>query len=359
MDLYPTAYLLITFGYVIVFGILGATTFLLHIPSDKGMESYKKARRTLGTALVALSIYCIIRILFKHHHHDYMDFWLLVTFTLIHSWLTYSSLLFLLESPRYITRRFLFDGAIPAALMLICGIIGNFYPKAQFAMEIAFGCIFGLKCAYIYFVCIREYSKCERELDDYYDQSPDIKWIKELMHLSLFMSVATIVSFYVTEIHFAYYLSIPVIYAFIVFKVINFVPKKIDAIRKQNATLDQPKEEKKKAAKGIDEKLSPIVEAWVAEKKFCTSDLNIKEVAADMGTNQNYLSQYLNSHLNTTFQVWLNTLRVEESKILLTDGSKRSIEEIGSMVGFTQTYNFSRWFRTVTGTTPFRFRQGR
>ena len=356
MENYPTIYLLITFAYVIIFGILGATLFLLHIPSDKGLESYKKARRTLGGSLVALSIYCIIRIIFKHHHHDYMDFWLLVTFTLIHSWLTYSSLLFLLESPRYITRRFLIDGAIPASLMLICGTVGMFYPHTQVAMEIAFGCIFGLKCIYMFLVCTKEYRKCEQELNNYYDHNPEIKWIKGLMHLSLFMSAATIVSFYVTEIHLVYYLSIPVIYTIIVFKVINFAPKKIDAIRKQNETLDQPKEEKK-IAQSLYDKLAPTVKAWIADKKFCSADLNIKDVAAEMGTNQNYLSQYLNTHLKTSFQVWLNTLRVEESKILLHDGNRRSIEEIGQMVGFTQTYNFSRWFRTVTGTTPFRFRQ--
>jgi transcriptional regulator GlxA family with amidase domain len=58
-----------------------------------------------------------------------------------------------------------------------------------------------------------------------------------------------------------------------------------------------------------------------------------------------------------TFQMWLNTLRIEESKNLLTDGNKRSIEEVGAMVGFSHIYNFSRWFKTITGTTPFRFRQ--
>ena len=77
----------------------------------------------------------------------------------------------------------------------------------------------------------------------------------------------------------------------------------------------------------------------------------------EMGTNHNYLSQYLNNHVEKTFQVWLNTLRIEESKILLTDGNKRSIEEVGEMVGFNQIYNFSRWFRAVTGTTPFKYRK--
>ena len=95
----------------------------------------------------------------------------------------------------------------------------------------------------------------------------------------------------------------------------------------------------------------------VSEKKFCREGLTIKDVALEMGTNQNYLSQYLNNCLNKTFQVWLNTLRIEESKKLLTSSEKMSIEEIGKRVGIPQNYNFSRWFRVVTDMTPFQYRR--
>lgn len=359
MDPHQLGYILITFAYVVVFAIIGATMLLLHIPEEKGMESYRKARKTLGGALVALSLYCMIRLIFPQHHHDYQDFWLLVTFTLIHSWLTYASLLFLLETPRYVTRRFLLDGAIPAALMLLCGFVGVFVPVLQPVMQIIFGCIFGIKCAYMFYTCLQEYRKCKNELDNYYDENPHISWIKGLIFLSLFMSAATVVAFYVTSIHLIYYISIPFIYAFIAFKIVDFAPKKIDVIRRQNSTLDKPAEAKNRTVKGIDEKVGPMVDKWVSEKKFCAPELNIKDVATEVGTNSTYLSQYLNSHLGQTFQLWLNSLRIEESKALLTDGSRRSIEEVGIMVGFSQVYNFSRWFRTVTGTTPLRFRQGR
>ena len=76
-----------------------------------------------------------------------------------------------------------------------------------------------------------------------------------------------------------------------------------------------------------------------------------------MGTNQNYLSSYLNKHLNTTFQIWLNTLRIEESKLILTSGEKMSIEDVGIKVGIPQSYNFSRWFKVLTGMTPFQYRR--
>jgi AraC-like DNA-binding protein len=358
MDPYRLTYILITFGYVIIFGTLGATTLLLQVPNETGLKSYIKSRKTLGYALTALSVYSIIRLIIPQNHAEYIDFWLLITFTLIHSWLTYSSLLFLLETPRYVTRRFIIDGLVPSFLIIACGIAGIFSPQLQPAMQIVFGCIFGLKCAYMFYVCLMEYRKCENELDNYYDEYPDIKWIKGLIYLSLFMSAATLVAFYVTSIHLIYYLSIPVIYTFIIFKIINFAPKRIDAIRKQNANLEKPEAPKKKNL-DIEEKIGPMVTKWVEDKEFCAANLNIKEVAAAIGTNQNYLSQYLNNHLGVTFQVWLNTLRVEESKILLIDGTRRSIEEIGTMVGFSQLYNFSRWFRTITGTTPFQFRKGR
>ena len=119
----------------------------------------------------------------------------------------------------------------------------------------------------------------------------------------------------------------------------------------------EPEPVKKEKSQDLASKISPLVEEWVKEKKFCREGLTIKDVAMEMGTNQNYLSQYLNNCLNKTFQVWLNTLRIEESKTLLTSPEKISIEEIGIRVGIPQNYNFSRWFRVVTDMTPFQYRR--
>ena len=352
--------ILFEFGYVLIFGILGATTFLLEIPKEKGLESYRKARILLGCSLITLAVYCFIKLLLLKEQSAYMNFWLLVTFTLIHTWLSFSALLFLLETPRYLLKTFLVDGGIPTTAMLVCGMLGIILPSSQKWMQIVFGCVFGIKCAYMVYVCLREYFKCSKELDNFYDESPDIGWIKNLILLGAFMSAATIVAFYVPYIHLIYYLSIPVIYTYIVFRVINFAPKKIDAIRKQNLNASAPAApaaEKQPKATNLADKIGANVNGWIEKKGFCTPDLNIKDVALEIGTNQNYLSSYLNNHLEMTFQVWLNTLRIEEAKKILTNGEKISIEEVGIQVGFSQNYNFSKWFKTVTGTTPFRYRK--
>ena len=137
------------------------------------------------------------------------------------------------------------------------------------------------------------------------------------------------------------------------------MPKKIEAIRAKNISISKKEEEKETAekAKDLSEKIGSKVEQWVEEKLFCQAELTIKDVAMQMGTNQSYLSTYLNKHLNTTFQVWLNRLRIEESKLILKSGEKISIEEVGARVGIPQSYNFSRWFKVITDMTPYQFRK--
>ena len=352
-------YILITFGYVLVFGILGIMTFLSKIPENKGLESYKMARKTLGIGLCILSLYSLARMIFPQTHEEYTDFWMLVTFTLIHSWLTYSSLLFLMETPRYMIRHFLVDGIIPTSFMLVSGLVGVFIESIQPVMTVIFGCIFGIKCTWMFYTCMKEYRKCMKEVEDYYDQELDIRWINSIMYISLIMSAATIVSFYVPQTHLVYYSLIPLIYTYIVVRVLDFMPRKLDVIRHSNITLmEEPKDAKgEKICKDLTSKIAPKVEVWIEEKKFCEAELTIKDVAMDMGTNHNYLSQYLNNCLGMTFQVWLNTLRIEESKAILTSGEKISIEEVGIRVGIPQSYNFSRWFKAVTDMTPYQYRK--
>jgi YesN/AraC family two-component response regulator len=156
-----------------------------------------------------------------------------------------------------------------------------------------------------------------------------------------------------------YVIYIPLIlflFIYLTFKMINFMPKRIEIIRNQEIAEEEKAKEEEKPVE-LHEKLEPKIELWVAEKKFCRPELTIKKVAEEIGTNYNYLSAHLNRNLGMNFQSWLNTLRVNEGKSLLLSEPRLSIEEIGTMVGFTQNYNFSKWFKLVTGMTPFQYRK--
>ena len=179
------------------------------------------------------------------------------------------------------------------------------------------------------------------EIENYYDEGPDINWMNTMLILSFILYIGTLVIFYIGALQKIYYLIVPLVYIYIVFKVIGFATKKIDVVRRKNLELESaPKTEKKEKTKDLAEKMKPLVDNWIKDKKFCREGLNIKDVASEIGTNQNYLSQYINTHLGMSFSLWLNTLRIEESKILLALPEKISIEEIGIRVGIPQNYNF-------------------
>lgn len=359
MDKTYLTYILFNFGYIIIFGILTAVVTLLNMPKkDPALKGYRKSRYVLGCATGLMAIYCTLRIHMPTHYGDYIDFWLLSTFTLVFSWLSYASFLFLIETPRYLIKHFIADGVIPASCMLIAGGIGVLFPSIQKVMIAVFGCTYGIKCAWMLCTCLKEYRKCIKEIENYYDEGPDMKWMYSTLIICFILSVSTLAVLYIPLLQKPFYFLLPIIYIYLTFKVVGFATKKIDVIRRKNLELEkEPRPVKKEKVQDLSSKLCPLVEEWVSEKRFCREGLTIKDVATEMGTNQNYLSQYLNNCLNKTFSVWLNTLRIEESKILLTSPEKLSIEEIGIRVGIPQNYNFSRWFRVVTDMTPFQYRR--
>ena len=344
-------------GFALIFAILGLFMFLLHIPESDEFRYYKKSRFILGIAYFIMTAYCIVR-MFLMDSDAYISFCMQLIASLLISWLTYSSFLSVIYAERYKRRRFFLDGIFPVCIMIILMFIGIFYPAAQKINTVLFGIVFGAKCVWMAYTCFKEYYKVVNDLDNYYSDTPDIKWMVTMLWLAAILSVLTILSFYVSAIHLAYYPLLIIIYVFFTIKVVNYLPVKISGMRQE--TVEQYEDEvieTKKNGTDLKVKIGPAVDKWINGKGFVKPEISIKTVAQDIGTNQNYLSRYINSVENMTFSVWLNTLRIEESKRILTENRHKSIEEVGIEVGFPQLYNFSRWFKQVTGTTPYQFRK--
>lgn len=343
-------------AYIILFAVLGMFTFFMHVPSadDEKWSSYRKSRHTLGSAFFLMTGYCVLRSLHPQYLDDYGDFWLLTVVSLLFSWLNYTSFLFLIKTKHTVRNHFIIDGVVPIILMFIVGLLGQFFPTQQGVLRFILGAVFLAKSVRMFYVCDREWQKVNSEQKNYYDEEIDIAWMRILVWLTFVLSICTLMAFYVESIHFVYCYLAPSVFVYMTAKVVNYMPRKILNMRSQ--AEEQKLQPMPKANVGIDAKMGEQVECWVKEKCYCAPDLTIKKVAAQMGTNRNYLSQYLNNTLGSTFQLWLNTLRIEESKRILTT-KNITIEEVGVRVGIPKNYNFSRWFKVITGTTPFRYRK--
>jgi AraC-like DNA-binding protein len=99
------------------------------------------------------------------------------------------------------------------------------------------------------------------------------------------------------------------------------------------------------------------LEKWVSGKQFIRQGITIDMLAAELYTNRNYLSSYINKHCKQTFREWINELRIEEAKKMLLQQPRLSIQEIALHTGFANKSNFGRQFLKQTGLTPKKWRE--
>lgn len=99
------------------------------------------------------------------------------------------------------------------------------------------------------------------------------------------------------------------------------------------------------------------LEEWVENKGFLNSRLTIIELCKITGTNRTYLSNYINNIYGSNFNLWINHLRIEEAKLLMTQIPKRNLSEIAERIGFTDLAHFSKQFKLQEGVSPSEWRK--
>ncbi len=91
-------------------------------------------------------------------------------------------------------------------------------------------------------------------------------------------------------------------------------------------------------------------------KSHLTEKLSLDEVAEHVYLSKSYFCRIIKDELGCTFTEYVNRLRVERSKILLT-GTGMPIAEIACAVGFDDQSYFNRIFKKQTGIAPGSYRK--
>ncbi len=86
------------------------------------------------------------------------------------------------------------------------------------------------------------------------------------------------------------------------------------------------------------------------------SSLTLQELAAALGTNRTYLSDYLNNSLHTTFYDYINSFRVHHACKLLKSEPESQLVYVCDQSGFNSLSTFRRAFEKHIGTTPAKYR---
>ncbi|MGK2864923.1 MAG: helix-turn-helix domain-containing protein, partial [Chitinophagaceae bacterium] len=95
------------------------------------------------------------------------------------------------------------------------------------------------------------------------------------------------------------------------------------------------------------------------DKIYLDPELTIVRLAEKIKCSRHSLSQVLNECMQQSFYEYINTYRVEEAKMLLTDESRKDnkIASIGYDAGFNSLSTFNEVFKKLSGCTPSQFRR--
>lgn len=117
----------------------------------------------------------------------------------------------------------------------------------------------------------------------------------------------------------------------------------------------------KQSVKKLDidiEKINIVLDAEMAAGLYLDPDLTVRTAAKKLGIPQRVLSQYVNQHLQKSFNDYVNNYRVDEVKRKLTDQNYEhlTIAAIAHDSGFKSIATFQRAFKKLVGVSPLAYK---
>ncbi len=108
-----------------------------------------------------------------------------------------------------------------------------------------------------------------------------------------------------------------------------------------------------------DELFEQILNIVVIQKRYRDHDCCAKDLAKELKTNTRYFSAVVNSRFGHNFSCLLNEYRIKDAMHLLTDKryTDKNIEDISTMVGFSNRQSFYAAFLKYVGQTPHKYRK--
>jgi len=109
----------------------------------------------------------------------------------------------------------------------------------------------------------------------------------------------------------------------------------------------------------VDELYEKIQQKIVLEKKYRDAEYSAKQLAVDLHTNTRYISAVINLRFQQNYSSLVNELRIRDALYLLIDQryADCTVEDIATMVGFSNRQSFYAAFYRIKGMTPKEYRQ--
>lgn len=363
--------LMIFFSMTFIFG---------RLPKEKEYRRYHSARQRFGLALLVLSVNYSVHLFFTPrfcctHWAILMN----IDTYYISAWLFGSSMLELMLRHFNSPRRDLRNVCSWLAFCVVTATLLATTPEGPWRLVVLLGSslVFMLYTFRIAYRLVVSYRRAVRSLDNYHSDDVEayVRWVTVFTHLAVFYGVGQgVFTFLPDRYLFLWILSSIPFYTYGYLSYINYFlgVKRVNEALDADVSMDadsgedaavvdgavaETTEADVPTVKGGDAVVGDRLEHWIAKGEFTRQGLTIVQLAQDICTNRTYVSAYINNHYHVSFREWINSLRLDYAKRLLTQEPSLTIGDVAQRVGYMSLSSFTRVFTASEGTSPGRWRR--
>jgi len=126
-------------------------------------------------------------------------------------------------------------------------------------------------------------------------------------------------------------------------------------IRRAKTLPPEPEEpeEENETPELSNEEYRLMLEKWIStEKPYLNAEFRLSDLRQVLPLNRTYLSQLINKEYGCPFYQWVNQLRIEEAKYVMTEHPELTMEDVAGQCGFSSARSFYRAFYREVEMTP-------
>lgn len=340
-----------------VFGIL---LFFVLVPNRGVFHNYRICRKLLAIAYLIMAGLNTVELFMSDGGSDpFITHYITLIVSSFQAFLFTYALITLINTEFLTLRRFIKELTPITILTVFCTIslVINLPNQIQFV-------IFYLGIAYYGFQLIkytllynRQFDMYQEKLNNFFSEKESIRlrWTRFAFYIALSAGIMALTSEFLNSTFSAviFILFFAFFYLYFGIKYLNhvFVFNTIEPV------IHPGPEVKIEVLRLSNEDIAPAVDNWVKNKGFVKTGITLIDLAVTLNTNRTYLSTYINQQKGMNFNAWINWLRIEEAKAILSEYPKIPIAEVSEQLGYSEQSNFSRYFLKYTGTTPSSWRK--
>ncbi|MDR1224885.1 MAG: helix-turn-helix domain-containing protein [Tannerella sp.] len=363
-ELYSTLSIFVTGGLFLACGLI---FLFMAIPGNPLLDNYRKARYAMAFAYLFFFAVEIAKYLSRDLPVYHVPLLRTVTLTIAASQaFAFTFAMLALIDVRFPGWRSILREAIPA-LGLVAAVATVYACCSEACFNTAFygfAAIYALLLARYTFLFRKNYRLFRYRMDNYFSgpETGRLRWVAFSFYAALSVGVMALLTsaFMSTLVALIFTFVFDIFYTFFAIRFINY-PHRFRAIERamddgMPEEARQPEDENAHRTSAVST-LETNLKKWLDGKRFLQPGITIDDVALQIGTNRNYLSEHINSAKGKTFRRWINELRIEEARRLLQQYPEMTVSEIAFKSGFVNKSHFGQQFLALTGSSPSNWRK--